>query len=110
MLAPAGAYDSRFTRARDELASYPTLRWRAGLHHLRRMLADARGEEAAALADHLVAEASLAGMPGAAEHVREVQRRTIGRASCRERVCQYVWISVVAGSLKIKNRNKKHNK
>src|SRR3546814_20980752 len=22
----------------------------------------------------------------------------IGRASCRERVCQYVWISVVAGS------------
>lgn len=75
MLAPAGAYDSRFTRARDELASYPTLRWRAGLHHLRRMLADARGEEAAALADHLVAEASMAGMPGAAEHVREVQRR-----------------------------------
>src|SRR3546814_11822460 len=26
----------------------------------------------------------------------------IGRASCRERVCQYVWISVVAGSLKKK--------
>src|SRR3546814_11803914 len=24
----------------------------------------------------------------------------IGRASCRERGCQYVWISVVAGSLK----------
>src|SRR3546814_17183108 len=24
----------------------------------------------------------------------------IGRASCRERVCQYVWISVVAASLK----------
>src|SRR3546814_20845137 len=23
----------------------------------------------------------------------------LGRASCRERVCQYVWISVVAGSL-----------
>src|SRR3546814_17801321 len=27
----------------------------------------------------------------------------IGRASCRERVCQYVEISVVAGSLKKKN-------
>src|SRR3546814_19118965 len=27
----------------------------------------------------------------------------IGRASCRERVCQYVLISVVAGSLKKKN-------
>src|SRR3546814_11778517 len=27
-------------------------------------------------------------------------RAEIGRASCRERVCQYVWISVVAVSLK----------
>src|SRR3546814_14245285 len=26
----------------------------------------------------------------------------IGRASCRDRGCQYVWISVVAGSLKKK--------
>src|SRR3546814_16596531 len=32
----------------------------------------------------------------------------IGRASCRERVCQYVSISVVAGSLKKKN-NKANN-
>src|SRR3546814_15854788 len=33
----------------------------------------------------------------------------IGRASCRERVCQYVWISVVAGYLKKKQntQNKK---
>src|SRR3546814_2095025 len=31
----------------------------------------------------------------------------IGRASCRERVCQYVWISVVAVSLK-KTQNKKN--
>src|SRR3546814_17537329 len=31
----------------------------------------------------------------------------IGRASCRERVCQSVWLSVVAGSLK-KNRDKKN--
>src|SRR3546814_12039733 len=28
----------------------------------------------------------------------------IGRASCRERVCQYVEISVVAGTLKKKNK------
>src|SRR3546814_13433221 len=31
----------------------------------------------------------------------------IGRASCRERVCQYVSISVVAVSLKKKKREKK---
>src|SRR3546814_12849140 len=30
----------------------------------------------------------------------------IGRASCRERVCQYVYISVVAVSLKKKNKTK----
>src|SRR3546814_11542905 len=35
--------------------------------------------------------------------------RKIGRASCRERVCQYVYISVVAVSLKKKN-NEKYNK
>src|SRR3546814_14767052 len=29
----------------------------------------------------------------------------IGRASCRERVCQYVYVSVVAVSLKKKNKN-----
>src|SRR3546814_12346159 len=29
----------------------------------------------------------------------------IGRASCRERVCQYVKIQVVAGSLKKKTKN-----
>src|SRR3546814_13957478 len=34
---------------------------------------------------------------GALRHIE------IGRASCRERVCQYVEISVVAGSLKKKN-------
>src|SRR3546814_12549213 len=29
----------------------------------------------------------------------------IGRATCRGRVCRYVWISVVAVSLKTKNKN-----
>src|SRR3546814_11232482 len=33
----------------------------------------------------------------------------IGRASCRERVCQYVYISVVAGSLKKKIKHKEPN-
>src|SRR3546814_15800448 len=32
-------------------------------------------------------------------------RGEIGRASCRERGCQYVWIEVVAVSLKKKKRN-----
>src|SRR3546814_20758414 len=36
----------------------------------------------------------------------EVARREIGRASCRESVCQYVSISVVAGSLKKKSKKK----
>src|SRR3546814_19337298 len=37
---------------------------------------------------------------------REIGDPQIGRASCRERVCQYVYISVVAGSLKTKKNNK----
>src|SRR3546814_18187633 len=40
-----------------------------------------------------------------ASAMAEAGAATIGRASCRERVCQYVSISVVAGSLQ-----KKHNK
>src|SRR3546814_14201668 len=38
--------------------------------------------------------------PPGGEAMIEVQAREIGRASCRERVCQYVSISVVAGLLK----------
>src|SRR3546814_18111714 len=37
----------------------------------------------------------------------ENARRAIGRASCRARVCQYVYISVVAGSLKKKKQRNK---
>src|SRR3546814_12186432 len=37
-------------------------------------------------------------------HQSDLALSEIGRASCRERVCQYVWISVVAVSLK-KNIN-----
>src|SRR3546814_20591934 len=32
----------------------------------------------------------------------------IGRASCRERVCQYCWMSMDAESLKKKNKQKSH--
>src|SRR3546814_13938418 len=39
---------------------------------------------------------------------RRVRSGQIGRASCRERVCQYVWISVVAVSLKKKKKQEKH--
>src|SRR3546814_17727365 len=37
-------------------------------------------------------------------------REEIGRASCRERVCQYVYISVVAVSLKKNTKTKTSNK
>src|SRR3546814_14440015 len=38
--------------------------------------------------------------------LRRIGGQQIGRASCRERVCQYVSISVVAGSLKKKTKKK----
>src|SRR3546814_19971408 len=39
---------------------------------------------------------------------RPPDRAKIGRASCRDRVCQYVSISVDAGELKKKVNNKQH--
>src|SRR3546814_19474433 len=45
--------------------------------------------------------------PDVGVDVREERVEEIGRASCRERVCQYGWFSVVAVSLKKKNRTKK---
>src|SRR3546814_20691653 len=39
-------------------------------------------------------------------HRLQYESEKIGRASCRERVCQYVWISVVAVSLKKKTIQK----
>src|SRR3546814_3270963 len=49
-----------------------------------------------------VGHGDLRGDPGTRDAglLRRVRPgRQIGRASCRERVCQYVWISVVAVSL-----------
>src|SRR3546814_19894497 len=40
-----------------------------------------------------------------AHRPRKVFTEEIGRASCRERVCKYVWISVVAVSLKKQGQN-----
>src|SRR3546814_19167698 len=42
-----------------------------------------------------------------ADDVNAGHRRQIGRASCRERVCQSVSISVVGGSLKKKTMKKR---
>src|SRR3546814_13752534 len=39
-----------------------------------------------------------------------IRLEPIGRASCRERVCQYVSLSVVAVSLQKNKRHKKYNK
>src|SRR3546814_11023672 len=67
---------------------------------------DARGKVQDKLRQALK-EGTLTLPPEYAAHlpqVKEVLRKVagkleIGRASCRERVCQYVYISVVAGSL-----------
>src|SRR3546814_20877980 len=77
--------------------------------HLRRGLA-----ADAAIDDALAEQRRVGGLPHfgdriADEHqfLRDALERAvrveIGRASCRERVCQYVSISVVAVSLKKKN-------
>src|SRR3546814_17739843 len=48
-----------------------------------------------------VIEAQARAPPG------DVGQRKIGRAACRERVCQYVVISLVAGCIKKQNNNDK---
>src|SRR3546814_19501593 len=54
-------------------------------------------------AEHLVAAAEPDDQAAAPDMRLEVDVPEIGRASCRERVCQYVSFSVVAVSLKKKN-------
>src|SRR3546814_15850058 len=69
-----------------------------------------RDEEMVERAAGIVAhgeEKQEAGQHG--ERDRQQRRRKIGRASCRERVCQYVSISVVAVSLKKNNKAKEEN-
>src|SRR3546814_15686740 len=45
------------------------------------------------------------GLVAALRHQVHAADQEIGRASCRERVCQYVWISAVAVSLTTQNRS-----
>src|SRR3546814_402887 len=52
-------------------------------------------------------EKLLAAVRGQLKSVLIPRDNEIGRASCRERVCQYVSISVVAVSVKTKSHNKK---
>src|SRR3546814_10999932 len=73
------------------LYSVPVVSTNAG--GLAEVLADGRGL-LCEVGDHLAIAQAMA-------RVLE-----IGRASCRERVCQYVLISVVAGSLKTKKNNR----
>src|SRR3546814_19248000 len=52
---------------------------------------------------HCHRDASPAVLDGYRIQRTEGRVREIGRASCRERVCRYVYISVVASSFKKKN-------
>lgn len=73
MLAPPGQHDEHFRRARRLLQPYPAVRWRAELHHLRRLLAEGRRSEAMTLADRLSAEARAAGVLAGIDQLRRVQ-------------------------------------
>src|SRR3546814_12301866 len=81
----------------------------AGMIHLDQRLAEhAPGSRL----QHLALELGEAQRHRAGQFDRPAERRIgqaqeIGRASCRERVCQYVSISVVAVSLKKKKINTK---
>src|SRR3546814_15942839 len=96
------AYEMRISDWSSDVCSSDLL---AGGDHAQRRLA-AVGEQVLHVA-HLhaggmraqqaaVAAASIGHVAGVVHR----SRREIGRASCRERVCQYVYNSVVAGSLK----------
>src|SRR3546814_12183670 len=58
---------------------------------------------------HETSDRNLDGAPGAPIRVNQfIFTDKIGRASCRERVCQYVEISVVAAPLKKKKKYRKY--
>src|SRR3546814_12078386 len=67
----------------------------------RRFVRPAGADEAQDRIQHALADRDAAHCPLRFQQVGRGQE--IGRASCRERVCQYVSISVVAVSLKKKN-------
>src|SRR3546814_19463451 len=54
--------------------------------------------------ENTVSTVCVVGLRMICAHAAELPLAQIGRASCRERVCQYVYISVVAVSLKKKQQ------
>src|SRR3546814_15853765 len=88
----------------SDLATLPD-RGRAERPHHRQPLPEGRGAARAmiAMALALLAVVALVAAVGPATGYADGQ---IGRASCRERVCQYVSISVVAVSLKKKQQDR----
>src|SRR3546814_13020851 len=75
------------------------------LFHARADIDDAVGELGLGAAELAVAGHAGAVLPDAELVLAIAIVREIGRASCRERVCQYVSISVVAVSLNKKNNH-----
>src|SRR3546814_10997257 len=61
---------------------------------------------ASATADRQLREPVVTGAHPA-EVIEPTGMATIGRASCRDRVCQYWWLAGVAGQLHKKNNNNK---
>src|SRR3546814_12027645 len=90
------------------LAGWDRLGWQGSLAERWMRFRDRRGPLAAVILCCAYAAILLFGVTEIARLVTGTKE--IGRASCRERVCQYVSISVVDVSLK-KNiiRDKKHN-
>src|SRR3546814_18083728 len=78
--------------SRGDLAAHAALKTIVGM-------AQVVAARRAALAGHAIADEGLAAgvgaRRGAAQRPRLLRAQEIGRASCRERVCQYVTISVV---------------
>src|SRR3546814_16810024 len=97
------AYEMRISDWSSDVCSSDLLdvRWRMGLQRVPRRVAEAEGRSRAGRecrsGDNPLSDSG--DLPAAHSHAR---RREIGRASCRERVCQYVQISVVGVSLKTK--------
>src|SRR3546814_12409257 len=84
-------------------------------HHPAEKLDDRGAEDVVAVAgDHVggVLHVDVLGVRALAQEALRAffAQHEIGRASCRERVCQYVWVSVVAVAVKKKEsyRNQMH--
>src|SRR3546814_19762862 len=82
-----------------------------GVGHKRALEDLARATDRQGIKPVVAAEYPFQRLPDALDHLErgafgKVVVKEIGRASCRERVCQYVSISLVAGSIQ---KKRKHN-